>query len=79
MSDSGRSGEATTPSEDASPRHVRVPKANLKRLSGSCDTCRRRKVKCDSQKSQGAPCTNCRAHNIPCTHDMPVQKPGIKN
>ncbi|KAF9014835.1 hypothetical protein BDZ89DRAFT_438449 [Hymenopellis radicata] len=75
MSDSERSKSSATPPDDASLTTVPI----TKRVTGSCDTCRRRKVKCDSQGNRSGPCTNCRVHKIPCTHDTPVKKRGMKD
>ncbi|KAJ6479254.1 fungal-specific transcription factor domain-containing protein [Mycena vitilis] len=39
-----------------------------RRLQGSCDTCKKKKVRCDSAEMPGNRCTNCLASHIDCTH-----------
>lgn len=43
-------------------------KPKQRRLQGSCDLCRRKKVKCDSAKMPGFRCSNCIAFGSACTH-----------
>ncbi|KAF5334021.1 hypothetical protein D9611_014885 [Ephemerocybe angulata] len=43
-------------------------KPKQRRLQGSCDLCRQKKVKCDSAKMPGFRCTNCIAFDSECTH-----------
>ncbi|KAJ7110294.1 hypothetical protein C8R43DRAFT_1042538 [Mycena crocata] len=46
-----------------------LPKRNQK-LQGSCDICRRQKVRCDSATMPGNRCSKCIAFNSACTHNM---------
>ncbi|KAK7019302.1 hypothetical protein R3P38DRAFT_1261971 [Favolaschia claudopus] len=46
-----------------------------RRLRGSCDICRRQKIKCDSAKMPGNRCSNCIAFNSDCTHNLSQVKP----
>ncbi|KAJ7053852.1 fungal-specific transcription factor domain-containing protein [Mycena amicta] len=39
-----------------------------RRLQGSCDSCRRKKIRCDSSEMPNNRCTNCITSGIPCTH-----------
>ncbi|KAJ7722563.1 fungal-specific transcription factor domain-containing protein [Mycena maculata] len=39
-----------------------------RRLQGSCDLCRKKKVRCDSAEMPGNRCTNCITLNTECTH-----------
>ncbi|KAK0496596.1 fungal-specific transcription factor domain-containing protein [Armillaria luteobubalina] len=47
-----------------------------KRLAGSCDRCRRKKVKCDSATIQENICSNCVAFNAECTHTDLIKRRG---
>ncbi|KAJ7360937.1 fungal-specific transcription factor domain-containing protein [Mycena albidolilacea] len=40
-----------------------------RRLQGSCDSCRKRKVRCDSAEMPENRCTNCIVTRIECTHE----------
>ncbi|KAJ6489814.1 fungal-specific transcription factor domain-containing protein [Mycena sanguinolenta] len=47
----------------------RLPqKEKRKRLQGSCDNCRKRKIRCDSAEQRDNICTNCITARIECTH-----------
>ncbi|KAJ6601088.1 fungal-specific transcription factor domain-containing protein [Mycena vulgaris] len=39
-----------------------------RRLQGSCDTCRKKKVRCDSAEMPNNRCTNCITSKTECTH-----------
>ncbi|KAJ7600730.1 fungal-specific transcription factor domain-containing protein [Mycena floridula] len=39
-----------------------------RRLQGSCDTCKQRKVRCDSAMMPGSVCSRCLTNHIKCTH-----------
>ncbi|KAJ7045250.1 fungal-specific transcription factor domain-containing protein [Mycena alexandri] len=39
-----------------------------RRLQGSCDLCRRKKIRCDSAEMPGRWCTNCISLQLECTH-----------
>ncbi|KIY67548.1 hypothetical protein CYLTODRAFT_289996 [Cylindrobasidium torrendii FP15055 ss-10] len=39
-----------------------------RRVQGSCDNCRIRKIRCDSATHAGNKCTNCSKSRIDCTH-----------
>ncbi|KAJ7110651.1 hypothetical protein C8R44DRAFT_856915 [Mycena epipterygia] len=54
------------PTEDDSVRSGANGKR--RRLPGSCDICRRRKVRCDSAQRGGQRCTNCVSNRAECTH-----------
>ncbi|KAK7044682.1 fungal-trans domain-containing protein [Favolaschia claudopus] len=41
-----------------------------RRLRGSCDDCRKHKVRCDSSIMPDGICTNCKSFNSECTHNM---------
>ncbi|KAF8894868.1 hypothetical protein CPB85DRAFT_221500 [Mucidula mucida] len=58
---------------------VGKPQKTWKRIPGSCDACRRKKVKCDSLTAPDGQCKNCRQSGIPCSHDTPPQKRGKKD
>ncbi|KAK0203119.1 fungal-specific transcription factor domain-containing protein [Desarmillaria ectypa] len=45
-----------------------VPGSKKRRLQGSCDICRQRKIRCDSANMPGGKCSNCIAFNSECTH-----------
>ncbi|KAJ6601083.1 fungal-specific transcription factor domain-containing protein [Mycena vulgaris] len=45
-----------------------APNGKRRRLQGSCDVCRRKKVRCDSAEMPNNRCTNCITSNIECTH-----------
>ncbi|KAJ7083927.1 fungal-specific transcription factor domain-containing protein [Mycena crocata] len=55
-----------------------VPKGKRRRLQGSCDECRKKKVKCDSAEMPGNLCTNCICFKLHCTHDRAKAR-GAKN
>ncbi|KAK7026270.1 fungal-trans domain-containing protein [Favolaschia claudopus] len=42
--------------------------AKRRRLRGSCDVCRKRKIRCDSAEKPGEPCSHCVAFKTECTH-----------
>ncbi|KIY67537.1 hypothetical protein CYLTODRAFT_422417 [Cylindrobasidium torrendii FP15055 ss-10] len=56
-----------------------VVRPKIKRLSGSCDFCRRRKIRCDSATQPNKECTNCRMNNQSCTHDVVPKKRDTTN
>ncbi|KAJ7857541.1 fungal-specific transcription factor domain-containing protein [Mycena leptocephala] len=39
-----------------------------RRLHGSCDTCKKKKIRCNSSEMPGERCTNCVTSKIECTH-----------
>ncbi|TFK22896.1 hypothetical protein FA15DRAFT_643500 [Coprinopsis marcescibilis] len=39
-----------------------------RRLQGSCDTCRQKKIRCDSAEMRGGKCSNCVLFTLDCTH-----------
>ncbi|KAJ7766782.1 hypothetical protein B0H16DRAFT_1791179 [Mycena metata] len=41
-----------------------------RRLRGSCDICRRQKIRCDSAIKPGGRCSNCVSFNSECTHNL---------
>ncbi|KAJ6589038.1 fungal-specific transcription factor domain-containing protein [Mycena capillaripes] len=45
-----------------------VPGSKRRRLRGSCDICKVRKIRCDSSQMPGNRCSNCIAFNSECTH-----------
>ncbi|KAJ7099269.1 fungal-specific transcription factor domain-containing protein [Mycena belliarum] len=45
-----------------------VPGSKRRRLRGSCDICKQRKIKCDSAQMPGKRCSNCISFNSECTH-----------
>ncbi|KAJ6508088.1 fungal-specific transcription factor domain-containing protein [Mycena vulgaris] len=45
-----------------------------RRLRGSCDICRRQKIRCDSARMPGNRCSNCVSFNSECTHKISQQK-----
>ncbi|KAK0207604.1 fungal-specific transcription factor domain-containing protein [Armillaria fumosa] len=45
-----------------------APGSKKRRLQGSCDICKQRKIRCDSAKMPGGKCSNCIAFNSECTH-----------
>ncbi|KAK7038101.1 fungal-trans domain-containing protein [Favolaschia claudopus] len=47
-------------------------------LRGSCDICRRQKIRCDSAKMPGNRCSNCIAFNSDCTHNLSQVKVGSR-
>ncbi|KAK0191981.1 fungal-specific transcription factor domain-containing protein [Armillaria mellea] len=47
-----------------------------KRLAGSCDRCRKKKVKCDSATTQDRFCSKCIASNAECTHADLIKRRG---
>ncbi|KAK0496568.1 fungal-specific transcription factor domain-containing protein, partial [Armillaria luteobubalina] len=47
-----------------------------KRLAGSCDRCRIKKVKCDSATIQDNICSNCVVSNAECTHADLIKRRG---
>ncbi|KAJ7447160.1 fungal-specific transcription factor domain-containing protein [Mycena latifolia] len=47
-----------------------------RRLQGSCDACRKKKVRCDSAEMPENKCTNCITSNIECTHAYARLKAG---
>ncbi|KAJ7478680.1 fungal-specific transcription factor domain-containing protein [Mycena galericulata] len=52
-----------------------LPGSKRRRLRGSCDICKHRKIKCNSAQMPGNRCTNCIAFNSECTHSLtPVSK-----
>ncbi|KAJ6457379.1 fungal-specific transcription factor domain-containing protein [Mycena sanguinolenta] len=53
---------------------VSVQNGKRRRLQGSCDSCRKRKVRCDSQEMPGGRCSNCIASYSECIHSR--GKPG---
>ncbi|KAF9568044.1 hypothetical protein CPC08DRAFT_702861 [Agrocybe pediades] len=61
----------TVPTTSAPPVPQKIKK---RRLHGSCDTCRKKKIKCDSANMPNNHCTNCISFNIPCEHTVPRQK-----
>ncbi|KAF8908466.1 hypothetical protein CPB85DRAFT_782203 [Mucidula mucida] len=65
-------------SSDESEGRAPSPK-RLRRLAGSCDFCRKRKIKCDSSTTTNTRCTNCITNDHLCTHDAPTKKRGVKN
>ncbi|KAJ7496528.1 fungal-specific transcription factor domain-containing protein [Mycena latifolia] len=53
-----------------------VPGSKRRRLRGSCDICKQRKIRCDSAQMPGNRCSNCIAFNSECTHaTKPVTAP----
>ncbi|CAK5280349.1 unnamed protein product, partial [Mycena citricolor] len=57
----------------------RAPAERVKRrrLPGSCDACRQRKVRCDSSVMPGNICSNCMTLGIQCTrvhHDTTIEQ-----
>ncbi|KAF7328953.1 Fungal-trans domain-containing protein [Mycena venus] len=50
------------------PGALPVPGSKRRRLRGSCDICKQRKIRCDSSKMPGGKCSNCIAFNSECTH-----------
>ncbi|KAF7321932.1 Fungal-trans domain-containing protein [Mycena kentingensis (nom. inval.)] len=56
------------------PRSPSVPAPKMRRLRGSCDTCRRQKKRCDSAKMPDNKCSNCISFNSPCTHEYSKNK-----
>ncbi|KAJ7108806.1 fungal-specific transcription factor domain-containing protein [Mycena epipterygia] len=46
-----------------------LPGSKRRRLRGSCDICKQRKIRCDSAQMPGNRCSNCIAFNSECTHD----------
>ncbi|KAJ7137385.1 hypothetical protein C8R43DRAFT_1203013 [Mycena crocata] len=42
----------------------------IQKLQGSCDICRRQKVRCDSAAMPGNRCSRCIAFGSDCTHDL---------
>ncbi|KDR75218.1 hypothetical protein GALMADRAFT_249193 [Galerina marginata CBS 339.88] len=69
--DSIRVESRTSPSSSMSSQDVQ--RVKRRRLHGSCDTCRKKKIKCDSANMPDNICTNCRASNIHCGHTIPRQ------
>ncbi|CAK5268363.1 unnamed protein product [Mycena citricolor] len=53
---------------------VVIPGSKKRRLRGSCDICKRRKIRCDSAEMPGGRCSNCIAFNSECTHDNAKRK-----
>ncbi|KAJ7194854.1 fungal-specific transcription factor domain-containing protein [Mycena pura] len=47
-----------------------APGSKRRRLRGSCDFCKQRKIRCDSAQRPGNHCSNCIAFNAECTHDL---------
>ncbi|KAJ7089025.1 fungal-specific transcription factor domain-containing protein [Mycena crocata] len=45
------------------------PNGKRRRLQGSCDPCRRKKVRCDSAEMPGNRCSNCIQFKLECTHN----------
>ncbi|KAJ7629448.1 fungal-specific transcription factor domain-containing protein [Mycena polygramma] len=45
-----------------------VPGSKRRRLRGSCDICKQRKIRCDSSQMPGNKCSNCISFNSECTH-----------
>ncbi|KAJ6463714.1 hypothetical protein C8R47DRAFT_79586 [Mycena vitilis] len=45
-----------------------VQNSKKRRLQGSCDRCKKKKVKCDSAEMPGNRCTNCLNSHNDCTH-----------
>ncbi|KAJ6510508.1 fungal-specific transcription factor domain-containing protein [Mycena sanguinolenta] len=45
-----------------------IPGSKRRRLRGSCDHCKKRKIRCDSSAMPGLKCSNCIAFNSECTH-----------
>ncbi|KAJ7764859.1 fungal-specific transcription factor domain-containing protein [Mycena metata] len=45
-----------------------IPGSKRRRLRGSCDKCRSRKIRCDSSQMPGNRCSNCISFNTECTH-----------
>ncbi|KAJ7862438.1 fungal-specific transcription factor domain-containing protein [Mycena leptocephala] len=45
-----------------------VQNGKRRRLQGSCDKCKKRKVRCDSAEMPGNRCTNCITSNSECMH-----------
>ncbi|KAJ7282774.1 fungal-specific transcription factor domain-containing protein [Mycena rebaudengoi] len=45
-----------------------APGSKRRRLRGSCDICKQRKVRCDSSVMPNNRCSNCIAFNSECTH-----------
>ncbi|KAF7325043.1 Fungal-trans domain-containing protein [Mycena kentingensis (nom. inval.)] len=46
-----------------------VPGSKRRRLRGSCNFCKQRKIKCDSSQMPGNRCSNCISFNMECLHD----------
>ncbi|TFK44394.1 fungal-specific transcription factor domain-containing protein [Crucibulum laeve] len=46
-------------------------KPKRRRLHGSCDVCRKKKIKCDSAQMPDNICTNCIAFGVQCSHNTP--------
>ncbi|KIY60921.1 hypothetical protein CYLTODRAFT_261096 [Cylindrobasidium torrendii FP15055 ss-10] len=62
--------ESDTPPPSATASTSGSQKPKKRRLAGSCDHCRKRKIRCDSAKQPDNICTNCRANHGQCTHEM---------
>ncbi|KAJ6594430.1 fungal-specific transcription factor domain-containing protein [Mycena capillaripes] len=46
-----------------------APGSKRRRLRGTCNHCRQRKIRCDSATKPGNICSNCIAFNSQCTHN----------
>ncbi|KAJ7093294.1 hypothetical protein B0H15DRAFT_155465 [Mycena belliarum] len=44
-----------------------------RRMQGSCDMCRKRKIRCDSSSMPGNICSHCTTQKIECTHDRLIE------
>ncbi|KAJ7741204.1 fungal-specific transcription factor domain-containing protein [Mycena maculata] len=53
---------------------ITVPGSKRRRLRGSCDICKQRKIRCDSAQMPGNRCSNCIAFNSECTHSGTAAK-----
>ncbi|KAF8198145.1 fungal-specific transcription factor domain-containing protein [Mycena galopus ATCC 62051] len=62
------------PAEASSTSQVALPvpgsKLKRRRLRGSCDICKQRKIRCDSSQMPGNRCSGCIAYNSECTHTL---------
>ncbi|KAJ7741173.1 fungal-specific transcription factor domain-containing protein [Mycena maculata] len=47
-----------------------APGTKRRRLRGSCDKCKQRKIRCDSSEMPGNRCSNCIAFSSECTHSL---------
>ncbi|KAJ7837431.1 fungal-specific transcription factor domain-containing protein [Mycena leptocephala] len=47
---------------------IPAPGSKRRRLRGSCDICKQRKIRCDSSQMPGNRCSNCIAFNSECVH-----------
>ncbi|KAJ7595715.1 fungal-specific transcription factor domain-containing protein [Mycena floridula] len=45
------------------------PRTKRRRLKGSCDTCKTKRIRCDSAKMPGGICSSCLEFDIDCKHE----------